>query len=137
MILKPPFWQASPDEVSSRGIPTTGLRIVMSFSFDRSRSHCRRMGNLMRTMIFLAVTFAVTVVISQVDAQEQVCANNCIKNYNACIAQCGGTRAGMPWEPVAKEKLTAINDCVRSQCRDPLNTCQGDCGKPGGSAKRK
>jgi len=43
----------------------------------------------------------------------------------------------MPWEPVAKDKLTTINDCVRSQCRDPLNTCRSDCSKSGTGTKRK
>lgn len=43
----------------------------------------------------------------------------------------------MPWEPVAKDRLTKINDCVRSQCRDPLNTCRSDCSKGGSGAKSK
>ena len=91
----------------------------------------------MRSRIFLALIFAVAAATSQVEAQDQVCQNNCIKNYNGCIAQCGGTRAAMPWEPVAKDKLTKINDCVRSQCRDPLNTCRSDCSKGGPAAKSK
>jgi hypothetical protein len=91
----------------------------------------------MRNRIFLAIIFAMAATTSQVAAQDQVCANNCIKNYNACIGQCGGTRAAMPWEPMAKDKLTTINDCVRSQCRDPLNTCRSDCSKPGSGAKSK
>jgi hypothetical protein len=95
------------------------------------------MGNLMRNRIFLAIAFGMAATTSQVEAQDQVCANNCIKNYNACIAQCGGTRAAMPWEPVATDKLAKINECVSSQCRNPLNTCQGDCSKRASGAKAK
>ena len=43
----------------------------------------------------------------------------------------------MPWEPVAKDKLAKINQCVSSQCRNPLNTCQGDCSKRASGAKTK
>ncbi len=91
----------------------------------------------MRSRIFLALILGVAAATSQTQAEDQVCQTNCIKNYNACIGQCGGTRAAMPWEPVAKDKLVTINDCVRSQCRDPLNTCRSDCGKSGAGAKRK
>ncbi|MBV8447206.1 MAG: hypothetical protein JO124_04350 [Hyphomicrobiales bacterium] len=89
--------------------------------------------------IFLPILFVIAIDTSsmqdQVWAQDTICQSNCVKNYNTCIGQCGGTRAAMPWEPVAKDKLTTINDCVRSQCRDPLNTCRSDCSKSGTGRK--
>ena len=95
------------------------------------------MGNLIRSRIWLAFIFGAAVTTSRVEAEDQVCASNCVKNYNACIAQCGGARATLPWEPVATDKLAKINECVSAQCRNPLNSCQTDCGKRGADAKRK
>jgi hypothetical protein len=95
------------------------------------------MGKLMRSRIFLAIVFAMAVGTPLVEAQDQVCESGCVKNYNGCIAQCGGTRASMPWEPVPTDKLAKINDCVRSQCQNPLKTCQGDCRKRAPGAKAK
>ena len=95
------------------------------------------MGNLTSRRIFLAIIFTIATGTSRVEAQDQVCASNCVKNYNACIAQCGGARATLPWEPVATDKLAKINECVSAQCRNPLNTCQSDCSKQGTDSKRK
>jgi hypothetical protein len=94
------------------------------------------MRKLMRSVIFIAILFAFVARTSPLEAQGQSCASGCVKSYNGCIAQCGGTRASMPWEPVAKDKLVKINDCVRSQCQQPLNTCQSDCSKPAPSKKK-
>jgi len=92
---------------------------------------------MMGSRTFLAIFVALVTAASQVEAQDQTCQNNCVKTYNGCIAQCGGTRAAMPWEPVARDKLAKINDCVSSQCRNPLNTCRSDCSKSGADVKRK
>src|SRR5580700_4742893 len=93
-----------------------GCASVCYSRFDLSHGRHRAMGNLMRNRIFLVMLITMAATTSRVEAQDQVCANNCIKNYNACIAQCGGTRSAMPWEPVAKHKLAKINQCVSSQC---------------------
>jgi hypothetical protein len=95
------------------------------------------MSKLTGRRIFLGIILAMAAGTLPVAAQDQVCQNNCIKNYNACIGECGGTRAAMPWEPVPTEKLAKINECVSSTCRNPLNTCQSDCGKQAAGAKQK
>ena len=112
------FWRGFTDEVSF-GIdpkrPVTYSDILQRRSLS---GRDRAMGKLMRSGIFLAILFALAGATSPVEAQGQSCASGCVKSYNGCIAQCGGTRASMPWEPVAKDKLVKINDCVRSQCQN-------------------
>jgi hypothetical protein len=87
----------------------------------------------MTTRIMLTVIFVIVSSASQVHAKWQACRGDCIKTYNACITQCGAATATEPWEPVSTERLTTINDCVRSQCQHSLTTCETGCRphKPG------
>jgi hypothetical protein len=84
----------------------------------------------MKTRIVLAGICLVLSGASQAQAKYQACRGECIKTWNACIAGCGGTNVSMPWEPVPTERLTKVNDCVRSQCRPSLNSCNAGCREP-------
>jgi hypothetical protein len=84
----------------------------------------------MKSKTLLALILAVSFSASQAQAKYQACRGECIKAWNACKADCGGSTATLPWQPVGSERLRNINACVRSQCQQPLGACESKCHAP-------
>jgi hypothetical protein len=81
----------------------------------------------MTIRIALAGIFFMAIGAAQPRAEDQQCRSGCIKAYNECKSECGASTATLPWHPVGRERLTKINECVRSQCQQPLSACEGKC----------
>jgi hypothetical protein len=81
----------------------------------------------MTIRIVLAGILVMAIGAVQARSDNQTCHAGCIKAWNACIGQCGESTATLPWHPVDRERLTKINECVRSQCQQPRGACESKC----------
>jgi hypothetical protein len=84
----------------------------------------------MKSMMLRAFALVLAFSASHAEAKYQACRGECIKAWNACKADCGGSTATLPWQPVGQERLRNINTCVRSQCQRPLGACETKCHAP-------
>jgi hypothetical protein len=99
------------------------------FLSDETGSERSAIGGRMKTRILLAGILVIASGALPVHSEDQACRGGCIKAWNACITQCGGATATLPGDPVSKDRLTHINDCVRSQCQQSLGSCETGCRK--------